>query len=585
MTLNETQARETLTSPNERSNIDSVRNYESSLRVFTEELDHYELKKEIYWRLLNERIKHRIEKKYERTTQFMRYPLPIVQITDSILNDYFKVFEGKNRFFNVESDRNIEGLKRWIAEAKPEQWIENEARMVLKNRPCSIVVIDRKEDGTPYLINVDSTRLVDAQLADEDGQCEYVSFVHSRERDPEDSKAIITYFSVYDDERYRVYSKRSKGDVYVLEIDKPHNIGYCPARMFVKTASNTKNPFKRRVAFGQSISKLEDWTIFDVFRNYMDHYAPFPVTEAPKSKCANVDCKDGKVSEEEIIDHATGQTRTKWSTCQVCEGKGKGTMIGPGTHIGIKLQGDKSLEDGSGKFKMHFPETDKMDYIPKKLDELELEIRYKTVGVSNLITNEAINEIQAKGSFASMDNVLMRTKEELDFLYKWIVDTVGSILYKNARFQTEANFGTEWYLITEEELQERFKAAKAIGLPKSEQVAIYEQIIETKYRGNSTKVMRQKMLLRLDPFPLYTEAEVINLYDKQAITFDEMTLKINFYSFVSRFEDENTVITEFGLNLEMRDRIKIISETLKQYNDENNEGKQLQPSTEGAQED
>ena len=123
---------------------------------------------------------------------------------------------------------------------------------------------------------------------------------------------------------------------------------------------------------------------------------------------------------------------------------------------------------------MHFPETDKLKYTPEKLDELELEIRYKTVGISDLLDTQAVNEIQAKGSFASMDNILLRTKEELDFIYSWIIQTVGHLLYPEAMIQVEANFGTEWYLISEEQLQMRFENAKKIGLPKSEQLMIYD---------------------------------------------------------------------------------------------------------------
>lgn len=579
MILSETQAVETIRQPKNKSKIDAVKKYESQLRVFTEELDEHELKEEDYWNKLTNKMQMRSDKKFVRISQFMRFPLPIVQITDSILNDYFKVFEGKNRFFNVDADRDIDALRSWVDNYKPQQWIEDEARCVLRNKPCSVVVVDRMDNGTPYLLNIDSSRLVDAEVK-ENGQCEYVVFIHSITQN-EQGKDVINY-SVYDDKHYRVYSKLRDSDAYELTRIVAHNVGYCPATMFVSTESNTKNPFKRRVAFGPSLSKLEDWTIFDIFRNYVDHYVPFPVTEAPIKKCANTKCKDGKVSEEEVINKATGQTRTKWSTCPVCEGKDKGTLIGPGTHIGIKLQGDKNREDGSGKFKMHFPETDKIKYVPEKLDDLEMEIRYKTVGVSDLLNSEAVNETQVKGSFASMESILIRNKVEMDKLYKWIVTTVSKLLYKNASVRISANFGTEFYLVSEEQLQKLFDNAKKIGLPKSEQILIYEQLIDTKYKGNTEKVTRQKMILRLDPLPLYSEKEAIEMHSKGVIDSVLLNLKINFYRFVTRFEDENMTITEFGTNLEMRERLKIILETLKSYNDENIQSKQPPTGVEGT---
>lgn len=582
MILNDQKAKERINEPKASNYLRSVRLYESALRVFTEELDVTELNDEPYWTTLQDKMFELTARKYGRIKQFVRYPLPVVQITDSILNDYFKVFEGKNRFFNVDANRDIDALRQWINNEKPQTWIENEARSVFKNKPCSVVVIDRDEKGTPYLLNIDSERLVDA-IVKEDGSLEYVIFVHSIETNPNDETEQLIYYAVYDDNDYRVISKSTKYGK-LTEVKKViHGLGYCPAKMFITSKSNGKNPFKRRVAFGSAKSKLEDWTIFDIFRNYTDHYVPFPVTEAPKKKCANNGCRDGKVSEEEIIDKIKGTKRTKWSTCPVCEGKDPSSLIGPGTHIGIKLQADKTKEDGSGKFKMHFPETDKIKYIPEKLDDLELEIRYKTVGVSDVLTNEAVNELQVKGSFTSMESILMRNKLELDILYKWIIKTVSQLFYKNVDIQIEANFGTEWYLVSEENLQKVFDNAKKIGLPKSEQILIYEQLIDTKYKGNTSKIERQKLLLSLDPLPLYSEEEAIEMYEKQAISERVLNLKINFYTFVSRFEMENMVITEFGTNLEHHEKIKIINNTLNIYNDENIRSKQSESSDDSTE--
>lgn len=584
MRLSDKKAKERITSPLNANYIKSAKLHESALRVFTENLEEEELINEFYWQNFNNKLKTRVEKKYARVCEFIRFPLPITQITDSILNDYYEVYEGKNRFFKINSNKDIERLNKWTKDFDLENWIEKESKDVFKNKPCSFVVVDRNEKGEPYLLNIDSNRLIDASIIDEDGNCGYIIFIHSVEKDETNSDNNITYYSVYDSESYRVFKKPNSSDTYEIVINQKHSLGYCPARTFIKTKSNSKNPFKRKVAFTQSISSLEDWTIFDIFRNYTDHYAPFPVTEAPVKKCPNTKCRDGKVSEEEVINRATGESRIKWSDCTACNGgKDNSTLVGPGTHIGIKLHSDKDKEDGSGKFKMHFPETDKMKFIPEKLDDLELEIRYKTVGVSNVLNNEAVNELQVKGSFVSMDSVLLRVKRELDNLYKWICETVGKLIYKNSVINVEANFGTEFYLVSEEKLQERFENAKRIGLPKSEQVLIYKQLIDTKYKGNTNKITRQKLLLDLDPFPLYTNEEIINMYDKGVIDYSELNLKINFYKFITRFELENMNLVEFGENLDLRDKVRIISEQLNIYNNENVKSKQLRASTQGSE--
>ena len=184
--------------------------------------------------------------------------------------------------------------------------------------------------------------------------------------------------------------------------------------------------------------------MFDIYRNFVDHYAPFPVTESASVKCANIECKNGKVEEEIETDKFLGESKTIWTTCPACNGVDQGTFIAPGTHIGVQVSSDKDEVNSGGMFKMIMPDTDKLKYTPEKLDDLELEIRLKSVGVNTLASNEAFNELQIKGSFASMETILLRAKSELDNLYKWIVSTVGKSIYKNIVLEVEANFGVDF---------------------------------------------------------------------------------------------------------------------------------------------
>ncbi len=568
MKLNETTAMDVIRNPKSKNKIQEIRNHESQLRVFTEVMTEKELDGEPYWNTLMETMKHRSEKKFDRVKKFARYPLPVVQLCDSVLNDYFKVFEGKNRYFSVSGDRDIDRLHQWIHDEKPANWVEKQARKVFKNKPCSFVVVDRDDKGQPYLIHVDADRLVDVQLKDDDGNCEYICFVHSQEPNPTKSNVLTTYYSVYDDEHYFVYSKDSDDDKITHVTTQSHGIGWCPAKSFIRSLDSVSNPLKRRVAFSSALSKLEDWTMFDIFRNYVDHYAPFPITESPQSKCPNDDCEGGKVRSEIIIDAGTGASKTVFQDCEICKGSQGGQHIFPGTHIGIKVSADKDVNDGSGVFRMIFPDVDKLKYVPEKLDDLEMEIRYKTSGVNDLLSNEAVNKLQVKGSFANMESVLMRSKKELDDIYRFIVKTVSRLYYTGIDVDVEANFGTEWYLITEDDLQKRFDQAKKIGMPVEEMLNIYKELIETKYKGNPDKMERTLMLLDLDPFPMYSVEDCFKLKSESVMDDWQLSLKINFLKFISKFEAENVPITQFGIELDYWKRIEIITKELEIYNQE-----------------
>lgn len=562
MALGVEKAIEIIKNPRNKGLIESVKLQESQLRVFTEDLSAKEIQKESYYKELMNTIKTRSEKKFDRVCDFFRFPLPIIQDSDAILNDFFKVFDGKNRYFNVSADRDITRLNQWISDFRIEEWIEENMADVWCKKPNSFVVVDVNEKG-PYLLNIDSERLVDAEFKNKFGQLVYIAFVHSVSREEETGEETI-FYSVYDDEKYYVFSKSSEEEDYKTVSEVPHNIGYCPAHSFIRESTTRSNLFKRRVAFTKALSRMEDFTIFDVFNNYLDHYAPFPVTESPRQACQDQMCVDGKVPEQIVTDVAKGTTKTVWNECQTCEGgKNQGKNIGPGTHIGINVRAQGN--DGSGVFKMHFPDTSKLEHIPKKLDGIILEIKNKVVGVNGMISKEAVNELQAKGGFESMESVVLRNKKELDELYKWIVRTTSRIFFKDIDVRVDANFGTEWYLSTEEDIQAKYDQAKKIGLPMEELMMIYIQLIETKYKGNNTKIERQKMLLQLDPLPLISVQESIELNSKGHVSDELLVFKINFLNFIAKFESENVPITQFGLALEMPKRIEIIKRTLNLY--------------------
>ena len=572
MVLTEVQAQDILNAPKHSKQIKSAQRHESALRVFTEELDAHEIVKEIYWQQMTKVLKDRLsEKKYNRLMHFTRFPLPVTEITDSVLSDFYKVFDGKNRYFNIDGDRDVTRLEKWVTDINLEQWIEDNAREVFKNKPCSFIVIDRDNKGVPYPILIDSERLIDAQFKKgDDAYLEYIAFLHSIEVDETDPSIIIKRYAVYDDETFYVFRKTSNESAYVQETAVKHNVGYCPAMAFVCEKVNSKNKFKRRIAFGKSISKLEDWTFFDIYRNYVDHYAPFPVTESIKPQCKNPNCDDGYEKEEEIITEGAdkGHTRIKKKPCTSCDGGKASQYIGPGVNIQLSYQMSNEINDGSGKFRMIFPDVDKLDYTPKKLNDLEKEVAYKTTGVDSLLTKEAVNELQAKGSFVSRDTILLRTKTILDKVYKFAVMTAGNMYYTNPTLKIDANHGTEWYLVSEVDLQQRFKEAKDTGLPINELTSIYKQLVETKYANNKSKRDQELLLIDIQDYPFYTVKECIEMANANAIDSYALSLKANFYNFVKRFERENGSITLFGNEIEYEKRVETIKQTLDAYNEE-----------------
>lgn len=565
MKLSESQIKEILQNPRLAKEIDEGKKYESRLRVFTEPKSEEEIRGEEGWRDVTDFLDNIFSaERSKRIKRFISYPLASVDITESILTDLYKVFDARNTFFDFELTKSNGGdkLKNSIAKINPVKWIEEKGKGVLKNKPNTIVVIDKDEKGNPYLLTVENDRVIDCSI-NSDSTLEYIAFVHSIEK-VEDKE--IKRIAFYDTQAYRVYIVDENGE-YIEETNVLHKAGVCPARMFISDRFNSKDEFNRKIPFTSTLSKIREWQLFDVYKFYVDHYAPFPVIEKVEDVCDVDGCEAGIVTEE--YSHQENGKEVlgyKKSDCPSCSKK---EVMGPGVLVEIPAKDTKDDPDSAGVFRMISPDTANLVYIQDKLDSIEANIRFKTVGVDNILNKEAVNELQVKGSFESRENVLLKIKSNFDELYKWIVGTVAKLQSgESVDIKVHANFGTEFYLLSELELQDKYENAKKIGLPIEEVDMIYDQLIATKYKGNPSKITRFELIKLIDPLPHESVSEALEKMNLGLINEHEFFLKGRLISFINRFEMEKAPLVEFGKDLELHNRVKKIKEILNKYSDE-----------------
>lgn len=579
MKLSNEQIKELLKKPKNSHLILEGRKYESRLRLFTESKSKEELENEVAWLEYKSDLQQKLSKqKFEKICQYINYPLSIVDIANSCSDELNKVFDARNAYFNNEflTSQIKKKVEPILQKVNVKQFIIEKGKEVIKNKPNTIVVVDKDDKGNPYLLPICMDRLFDFELEEEEdkgcAEFSYIIFIHSVVMNGEIKE---TRYSVYDDEFYRVYLVVN--DSIILETENAHTAGECPARMFMTDRLNSKSKLNRKIPFSNIISKMKEWQNFDTFKYYTDHYAPFPVLEAPESKCQIDNCNNGVISEErDWIEDGAVRTKTILTDCPVCKSK---DLIGPGTVIRVPAKLDKDDPTESGVFKMISNPTDTLTYIDNKLDKIESHIIYKTVGMNTMIQDVAINESQVKGSYDSRQNVLISLKTNFDKLYEWCNETIANLISPKSGINIVADFGTEFYLLSEDDLQARFDSAKKVGLPESEVDSIFKQLIETKYKGNNAKIDRSIMLKYLDPLPYKTLNETISLFEKGIISDKELILKLELIRFVDRFEMENTPLTEFGLDLNPWVRVQKILETINKYIDERGKIQQVQSST------
>lgn len=575
MKLSEAQNR--LKQPKNKVLIAKGLEYESKLRMYTEPLFKEDLSTEIAWKRYNTFLKKVLsEKKYKRLNDFMRFPLNAVDISETTLTEIYKVFDASNSYFNIETGIEEETLlTEAVQELNIVEFIKHHGKMVLKNKPNTFVVMDRNEKGDEYFLTIDNGRLHDFCM-DADGQVNYIAFLHSITKNEEGEE--VKLYSFYCDEYYRVFEKRKDDYVLVEGQEFLHNYGECPAKMFMSDEVTSKDIFNKRVPLTSVLSKLEEWQTFDLYKFYTDHYGPFPVIEKVKQNCSVEGCNSGILEKEETwIEDEMTRSRTIYSECPSCKDK---SMVGPGTVITLPSKSDKDDQDGSGIFRMISPDVASLEYIQKKLVNLESYIEIKTVGLDSILDKQAVNEKQVQGSFETRESVLLKIKPNFDKLYKWMVSILGKSKYgPTKQIIVHADFGSEYYLTSEEDIQKRFGMAKTNGMPDVEIDTLYSQLVETKYRSNPEMSERMNLIKTLDPMPydnLDTKEKKFNL---GLVTEQEFFISSRILNFVERFELENTDLVSFGKSLPLRVKVEKIITEFKIYADEYIASKQVQRSS------
>jgi hypothetical protein len=528
--------------------------YESRLKVMSEPLFFRELESETGWDEIKLAIRNSItHEKYQRVLQYFSYPLAIVSISDDILEDLNRVFNGRNANFSIQypNKRAEAQATELLYRVNTRKYVEAVGRRAFKCKPQTIVVVDKDAMGIPYYVTVELDKLIGYQLSECKSKFQYIIFHHSHGSDEMGEYKRIAF---YDDEYYRVIEIRDKK--YSLILESPHNLGYCPARWFVDDALNTKDDVKRYAPLAKVLGSMSEWQQFHAYSYYAEHYGVFPVVEYAAAVCEDEYCVNGMVSEP--MENGEMSTPTSCRTCSANKFSGAGTAI----KINPKIDNDEN--DVSGYFRFISPPTGNLEFEQTKQDGRENFIKVNTTGFNDMMNKEAVNADQVRSLMEDRKKPLLKLAGICNRLHKWLVETCVKLAI-DADVKVHANYGTEWFLLTEAQLQELFVGAKAAGMPESEIDQIYKLLIETKYKGDPQTVHKLMIENNLNPAPYSTVEECYKKKEQGVMSSEDLYIKANFTKFVSKFERENGSIVEFGTDITFQQKIDIIYNTFKNY--------------------
>ena len=502
-----------------------------------------------------------------------RYPVITNEITGICFDKLSRVFDGRNpvnesQFVNTDFRDDWE---KYRAEKlnEPQVW-QTKGWEYFKTEINSILVVDVAAEQTtefpePYFYWLTIDRVMAYDADPDTGVMRWLIF--------RDGKRIV----VIDDETYRVWPmKNGIADIQgAPEIEHPHGLGFCPARFFWDEPIDLHQPDVKCSPLTDQLEKLDWYLFFAISKRTLDVSGAYPILSGYEQKCDWSNAENGDFCDGGFIKDKQGHYKMdNAGVLMRCPKCGNKRTVGPGSFVEIPVpnpngDGMDYVPDMRNPVQMLTVDRNSLDYNVDEQTRLREEIIAGVVGQDFTITNrEAFNEQQVQANFEDVTTVLYRIKRGFEAAQQWVDDTICQLRYGRYFISSYINYGTDFYLLTADELREKFKVAKENGASESELDALQQQIIETEYRNNPTAQRRMKILAELEPYPHLTLRELMDLQSKGLIDSTDLRIKLNFSNFVRRFERENTNILEFGNAISFDKKIATIKSTFAEYANE-----------------
>lgn len=502
--------------------------------------------------------------KYNIFLHLFKYPLSTPAVVEDVYRELERVFYSRNssssyQFIDSELAEDWQNYRR-VNINEPEIW-KTEGWKRMQVSPNSILIVDLPVEQTsarpePYFYWLEIEDVIDYETPD-GTTIDWIVF-----KQPENRVAVFDNIST------RVFQLNEKNEISGLVSEAIHNLGYCPARFFWTTQLNEKSKDLKKNPITKELSNLDWYLFFSISKQHLDLYAPYPIYSAYEAECNYENNETGDYCDGGFLRNSNGDFKIladgSVEKCPCCSDK---RIAGPGSFLEVPVPNvSEGIADLRNPVQITTIDKDSLEYNVKECVRLRNDIIISVVGSGGTVSEkEAINETQVAANFESKTSVLNALKTNFEQAQKFIEDTICKLRYGDAFISSSISWGTEFYVFTVKELYEKYKQAKDNGASEAELDAISQQIIEVEYRNNPLVMQRMLVLKQLEPYPHKTQNEVITLFDKGLLDKKKVLLKINFSSYIDRFERENINIIEFGSNLSFQNKVSVIYQKLLEY--------------------
>jgi hypothetical protein len=254
----------------------------------------------------------------------------------------------------------------------------------------------------------------------------------------------------------------------------------------------------------------------------------------------------------------------------------KSRLVGPGTVIYKSVPRTKDDPELSNPVDITPAAVESLKQIAEKIDFLEWEIYANCVGSNDQqIQKNAINKDQVQSNVEGKRNVLQSIRKDFEACEKFIIDTMGRLMYGDYYVTCTVNYGDQVLLYTASDITTQYTDFKKAGLPTFMIAQKKELLIQTENRNNPYELRRSALLNMLEPWPDLSLTECKNVYQLDQLYKEKFALKLDFAKFVSKFELKNGDIVQWGSLLSLDRKIDSLTQILLRYVSEETSGQQI----------
>ena len=499
--------------------------------------------------------------KYRIFLSLFKFPTQNIELTGKIYGELERVFDGRNsavtfQFLDPTLSDDWEAYRHDVLK-EPEIW-RSKGWDALRTAINCVMIIDlpteqQGERPEPYFYFLGIENVIDFQAKGE--ALEWIVFAQPGKR-----------IAAFDDTFMRVFQLNEKGEIEELITEVQHGLGYCPAKFFWTTPLSQEQPDIKKSPLSPQLGNLDWLLFFRVSKRHLDLYAPYPIYSAYAADCNFRNNETGDYCDGGFLRNIKGEYKIfrdgTVERCPVCSEK---RIAGVGSFIEVPIPKD-NRPDLRDPVTITTIDRNSLDYNTEEEKRLADEIYSKVTGTGGEVQQkESINEMQVTANFEDKKNVLMSLKTNFEKAQTFVDETICRLRYGEAFLSSNINWGTEFYLYSTEDLQTIYNEAKKSGASEARLDMIADQIIATENRNNPLQMQRMFLLKQLEPYRHLTLSELQGLANRQLIDPIMMLIKINFATFVDRFERENINILEFGSALPLDRKIDIINQKFIEY--------------------